>query len=452
MNLSRNRGSWLESVPHGWAITRLMHVASINDDVLSESTESSLEIEYVDIGSVSLECGIERTERLSFMNAPSRARRLVRDGDILVSTVRTYLKAIAAIASAPKNLVVSTGFAVIRPSSRLVSAYAKYTLQATGFLEEIISRSTGVSYPAISASELVRICVPVPPRSEQAAIAAFLDREIAKIDALVSQQEALIALLAEKRWATIAHVVTRGLDADARIKATGIKWFGQIPTHWEVISLGRLAVDRCDGPFGSGIKSEHYRDDGAVVVRLQNIRAGKFMKGESVYLDKEYFLSELYGHNVVADDLLVAGLGDEVNLLGRACVAPEGLGLALVKADCFRFRIDTTRALPEFLAWQLSAGATHDAGTLATGTTRSRIPLSVMASRKVALPPMAEQVAIAHFVASENGRLDGLRAATDRATGLLKERRSALISAAVTGQINVRDAQDHLIGHEEITA
>jgi type I restriction enzyme S subunit len=280
----------------------------------------------------------------------------------------------------------------------------------------------------------------VPPIDEQIAISAFLDRETAKIDSLIAEQEKLIALLAEKRQATISHSVTKGLSPNMPMKASGVAWLGAVPAHWDLVPLARIALERCDGPFGSGIKSEHYRDDGALVVRLQNIRAGVFNKGESVYIDKDYFLAELQGHAVVAGDLLVAGLGDENNLLGRACVAPLELGLALVKADCFRFRLNSKLAVPYFIAWQLSAGAAYDAGVLSTGTTRSRIPLNTMGLRKVALPPHSEQKAISEFIAGENKKLDTLTAEARRAVGLLKERRSALIAAAVTGQIDVRAA------------
>lgn len=298
----------------------------------------------------------------------------------------------------------------------------------------------GSTHNTIYMPDIAALRFALPPVEEQDAIVSFLDRETEKIDALIAEQEKLIALLAEKRQATISHAVTKGVNPDAPMKDSGVAWLGDVPAHWLMTPLARIAVDRCDGPFGSGIKSEHYTEEGALVVRLQNIRAGSFNKGESVYINEAYFLAELQGHDVIAGDLLVAGLGDENNLLGRACVAPDGLGLALVKADCFRFRLDADKAVSEFVAWQLSAGAAFDGGILATGTTRSRIPLSIMASRKIALPPPEEQLAIARFIASENCKLDALKFEVTRAVGLLKERRSALISAAVTGNVDVRQA------------
>lgn len=213
---------------------------------------------------------------------------------------------------------------------------------------------------------------------------------------------------------------------------------GEVPEGWEVVSLGLITKSRCDGPFGSGLKSEHYRDDGVRVVRLQNIRFARFDDGDRAFIDAEYYGSALGDHSVKAGDLLIAGLGDTTNPVGRACVAPSGLGIAMVKADCFRFRLNEERAVPHFLALQLSAAALSAAGVEATGATRGRINLSTTASRRVPLPPLPEQRAIASYLDRETARIDTLKAKVQKAIGLLKEYRTALISAAVTGKIDVR--------------
>lgn len=430
----------LGDVPSHWEVCPLKLLSSVNDEALPETTDGDFQMEYVDIGSVSLGAGIEKTEAFTFETAPSRARRIVRHGDVIVSTVRTYLKSIAPILSPAENLVVSTGFAVVRPNSTLDSGFAKFALQCSYFVDEVIARSTGVSYPAINATDLARIRLPAPPILEQTFIASFLDSETAKIDALISEQEKLITLLAEKRQATISRAVTKGLNPNTPMKASGVEWMGNVPEHWRLLALERVTVDKCDGPFGSGIKSEHYTDEGALVIRLQNIWADEFNPGTPVFVNYQYFVDKLQGHDVKEGDLLVAGLGDDNNLLGRACVAPKGIEPALVKADCFRFRLDTSQALPTFAAAQLSAGARNDAGRLSSGSTRSRIPLGTMTTRKVALPPLAEQSAIVDFLRFEIGRVDILTIEATRGIALLKERRSALISAAVTGKIDVRQA------------
>jgi type I restriction enzyme S subunit len=229
--------SLLSSVPLHWNIKRLKFISSINDDVLPESTSPDTEFNYVDIGSVSIDKGIIRTEPMKFENAPSRARRKVKTGDVIVSTVRTYLKAIAAIEQNANSLVVSTGFCVVRPRHGLVPAYCGYLLQAPFLVEQIVSESVGVSYPAINASQIANMAVPQPSPEEQTQIAAFLDRETAKIDRLIDKQQQLIKLLEEKRQAVISHAVTKGLNPNAPMKDSGVEWLGQVPEHWKIKQL-----------------------------------------------------------------------------------------------------------------------------------------------------------------------------------------------------------------------
>lgn len=170
-------------------------------------------MQYVDISNVDSlgatgDIAIYRLE-----DAPSRARRRVRDGDVIISTVRTYLQAIAEVHNPPANVIVSTGFAVVRPRREVFDAnYCKYAIREPEFLAEVERRSVGVSYPAINASDLGSIPVHVHPLSHQRAIADYFDRETARLDALMAAKNRLLGLLADKRHALITHAVTRGLD------------------------------------------------------------------------------------------------------------------------------------------------------------------------------------------------------------------------------------------------
>lgn len=219
--------AWLKEIPEHWAIKRIKNVASHNDETLDEKTDPDFEIDYVDISSVTLTGGVEKSEIMLFEKAPSRARRRVQDGDIIVSTVRTYLKAIAPICKPPENMIVSTGFAVIRPKENLHSGFAGYLLQSNGFVGEVVSKSVGVSYPAINASDLVRIEAVEPPLDEQVIIARFLDFKVAQIDALIrsmtgsvdaeknERKKSMASLLQEYRSALITNAVTGQIDVRA---------------------------------------------------------------------------------------------------------------------------------------------------------------------------------------------------------------------------------------------
>lgn len=202
---------WLGELPAHWDVVRLKHQASINDEVLPETTEPGLEISYVDISSVDATKGIVATRSVSFDRAPSRARRVVRDGDTIVSTVRTYLRAVAPVRNPRKNTIVSTGFAVVRPRG-VTPAFLSWVLREAGFIDALVSRSVGVSYPAVSPFEIGRLAVPLPTKEEQQTIAEFLENETARIDSTVASVEAAIERLQEYRFALITAAVTGQID------------------------------------------------------------------------------------------------------------------------------------------------------------------------------------------------------------------------------------------------
>jgi type I restriction enzyme S subunit len=278
----------------------------------------------------------------------------------------------------------------------------------------------------------------LPPVDEQREISTFLDRETERVDALVAKKEQLLALLQQKRIALITRAVTKGLDPNASMKDSGIEWLRAIPAHWDCPALARVTLSRCDGPFGSGLKSEHYSSEGVRVIRLQNIGWAEFSDADEAYIDDAY-AKALGDHGVQVDDLLIAGLGDETHPVGRACVAPENIEPAMVKADCFRFRLDRRRLVPQFAAYQLSATSAATAGSLATGATRSRMNLTSMAARKIALPPFDEQQAIVELLDQDGKRFRAILSSVREAIVRIKELRTALISAAVTGKIDVRE-------------
>ncbi|EOY5728602.1 TPA: restriction endonuclease subunit S [Enterobacter bugandensis] len=208
----KNSGvEWLGDVPCHWNVAKLKYISTLNNQTLSDSTSKNFLIKYIDIGNISKESGISNPEEMFFSEAPSRARRIVKDGDVIISTVRTYLEAIAIILNPPHNLVVSTGFAVIRPQ-KLSKKFSLYSFKDRKFIQKIISMSVGISYPAINASDLITIKIPFPEYLEQNEIGDFLHRKTAKIDTLIQKQRQQIDLLKERRTALIAAAVTGKID------------------------------------------------------------------------------------------------------------------------------------------------------------------------------------------------------------------------------------------------
>ena len=204
--------SWLGEIPAHWETRRLKCAAAINTDTLPENTESDFGLQYVDIGNVDSTGNILDVQEMPFERAPSRARRQVRHGDTIISTVRTYLKAIAYIEHPSDNLIVSTGFAVLRPRPELEPRYLWRLVQSQGFVDAVVAHSEGIGYPAIAPTKLAELPVWIPPIPEQRAIAAYLDRETAKTDAAVAEIETSIAHLEEYRTALISAAVTGKID------------------------------------------------------------------------------------------------------------------------------------------------------------------------------------------------------------------------------------------------
>ncbi|TQE92574.1 MAG: restriction endonuclease subunit S, partial [Spiribacter salinus] len=174
--------TWLGRLPAGWQVKPLKHVVRVNPEALSDSTDPDWRMTYADISSVSLGQGIVDAEEFAFADAPSRARRLVKAGDTLVSTVRTYLRAITVVREPPENLVASTGFAVLRPGSDIDPNFLGYFATSDAFVNAVVAQSVGVSYPATNAFDIVRLPIAFPDIDQQQKIAAFLDRKTAEID------------------------------------------------------------------------------------------------------------------------------------------------------------------------------------------------------------------------------------------------------------------------------
>lgn len=196
---------WIGEVPEHWEVKRLKNVVECNAKSLGENTPKDSIIKYVEISDVDHVHGINNIQSLMFGEAPSRARRITQKGDIIISTVRTYLKAIAKIED--DDIIVSTGFAVLHPT-KCNGEYLAYYILSESFINRVEMLSKGTSYPAINASDLVSINVLIPPLPEQHVIATYLDDKCAKIDTIMSNLDKQISLYADLKRSLIDEVIT----------------------------------------------------------------------------------------------------------------------------------------------------------------------------------------------------------------------------------------------------
>ncbi len=431
--------SGIEQIPKHWILEKIKFVATCNDEVLSDSTADDEIINYVEIGDVDYVNGITNTTEYEFKEAPSRARRITRPNDIIISTVRTYLKAIAKIAE--PDLIVSTGFAVIRPR-KIDKIFMSYALLAPTFIEEVMSRSFGVSYPAIKASSLMNIKICIPPLSEQQAIASYLDAKTKPIDDIIAKREKQIELLEEMKSAIISRAVTKGLNPDAKMKDSGIEWIKTEPQSWETRRIKNVITLLTDydanGSFADIAKNVKVNvgEPYAWMVRATDLANKRYgIVDDNNYCNKETydFLSK---SSLEAGDILIAKRGD----IGKSYEVP--------KCDCPMTLAPNTYLLKTnkkvirnrfFHYFFMSDYGKKQLSINNKSTTIGAIYKDDVKNLKILLPPMDEQQAIASYLDTETSKIDYRIAKRRKQIELLQEYKQALITAAVTGKIDVRD-------------
>lgn len=318
---------------------------------------------------------------------------------------------------------------VLRPPSLEAGKFITYCLNITDFANFI----DGSTRDKLTQSQMNNIPIPWAPLSEQQNIASFLDRETAKIDTLIAEQQRLIELLKEKRQAVISHAVTKGLNPDAPMKDSGIEWLGEVPAHWEIMPLKRDLTFLTSGSRGW---ADHYSDEGALFIRIGNLMRN------SIRID----LSDIQRVSVpdgIEGERTKIQHGDVLfsitAYLGSVAVVTENLEAAYVSQHVALARLRQQRLLPDWVAYvTLSIVGKTYLETQGYGGTKIQLSLDDVANLVMTVPDLKEQAIITNFLNREIATLDDLTAEAQRTVCLLQERRTAVISAAVTGKIDIR--------------
>ena len=380
--------------------------------------------------------GIKQASEMCFVDAPSSARRKASSGDVIISTVRTYLKAVAAVTDEYADCVFSTGFAVLR-ARHLDRSFLKWMVLNELLIQAIEAHSKGLCYPVINASALVKLKSVIPPPEEQATIAATLDRETARIDALVEKKTRFIELLKEKRQALITHAVTKGLDPNVKMKDSGVEWIGQVPEHWEVKRLRHV------GRYSnSGVDKKSYEDQQTVeLCNYTDVYYNEFINDDMPFMQATASSHEIEQFTLRKGDVIITKDSED----------PSDIGIpAFVRHDMpgvvCGYHLTMIRALNDnygsYIHRSLQSDHTkaHFFGE-SPGITRYGLNQNTIGNAPVALPPPEEQASIAATLDRETARIDALISKAEQSITLLKERRTAFITAAVTGQIDLRGKQ-----------
>ncbi|ESS73586.1 type I site-specific deoxyribonuclease HsdS [Methyloglobulus morosus KoM1] len=406
---------WLGEVPEHWELKRLKR----NLRLLTEKTDrrgSPVALENIESWSgrfIQTETTFEG-EGIAF------ERR-----DILFGKLRPYLAKAYLAESAGEAI---GDFHVMRPTKGTDSRFSQYQMLNREFIAIVDSSTFGAKMPRVSWDFLSNIVLTTPPISEQQTIAAFLDRETAKIDALIAEQQRLIELLKEKRQAVISHAVTKGLNPNAPMKDSGIEWLGEVPEHWGYGALSYLSkIDTGSTPDRG--KPEYWNGD------IPWLKTGEVNYG--LITSAEEYITETGLNNSSArlaneGTLLMAMYGQGVT---RGRVAILGIKAAYNQACAAIFLNERLNNEYTQYFFIMAYDFIRDTGN---ETSQMNLSSGIISKIKVLLPPIREQLEIVGYLKKQTTNLDFLQTEAKTAITLLQERRTALISAAVTGKIDVR--------------
>ena len=416
---------WIGEIPIHWELKKLKFISFINKQSLPENTSRNLTLEYVDIGSVTLEKGIEKVESFSFSDAPSRARRMANEGDTVVSTVRTYLKAIAYVDDISSKYIYSTGFAVVTPKCLKFSKYLTSFIKSDAFTKQVDDVAKGMSYPAINSTDLSNLFIAEPPESEHISIANFLDEKTAKIDEAIAIKEQQIELLKERKQIIIQQAVTQGLDPTVPMKDSGVEWIGQIPAHWSVKKI-KFIFDKIKTGTTPNTANHNYFDGNINWFGPKDMNDPILINSERkvsalAILKKEAFVFP-------ADSILVVGIG-----------ATSGKTSYLADSASFNQQVtgfNSRKIINKYMYYVISSISSLMLG-VANYTTLPILNNEFFKNFILPIPDNAEQIDIVEFIESEVDSISEMIHLLDIQIEKLKEYKTTLINSAVTGKIKV---------------
>ncbi len=435
---------WIARVPSHWEVRPLKYLV----DLRSGGTPNKENLRHWD-GNVpwasSKDLKVERLadteDHITQAALDDGAAELVPPDSLLVVVRGMILAHSFPVVRTLVPMAINQDLKALRPKNNLDVGFLAWLLRgsSSATFERIDEAAHGTKVLRLDAWTSIEL--PVPSIEEQVDISVFLEREVAKIDALVAEQRRLIELLKEKRQAVISHAVTKGLNAAVPVKPSGIEWLGDIPAHWTVVSVRRI-VERIEQGWSPDCYSRPANADEWGVVKSGCVNRGIFVENENKALPET--LDPIPEYEIQSGDILMSRASGSPELVGSTARISRVRPKLLLSDKIFRIRT-VPRVAPGFFAVvfnsRLMRTQIERAISGAEGLANN-LPQSELKDFFFVLPPFAEQGEIETFTDAAGQRLDELSAAAQRGIDLLQERRTALISAAVTGQIDVRGLAD----------
>jgi len=427
---------WLGDMPEHWEVKKLKFISSIRYGIGEPP-------EYVDNGvplirATNVNAGKIETLNLVKVNPkdiPYSRIVWLKPDDIIVVRSGAYTGDSSIIPEEYAGAIA--GFDMVLSCTKSHSKFIAFGLLSKYLKDgQIYLQKLRAAQPHLNAEELGECLVILPPLPEQQTIAAFLDHETGRIDALIAKKQRLLELLAEQRTALISRAVTKGLDATAKLKPSGVEWLGDVPEHWEVKKLKYVA--NLFGRIGfRGYTTDDLVDEGegAITLSPSNMKDGKLHLEKSTYISwkKHYESPEII---IKKEDIVIVKTGSTFGKISYVRKVDHPITLNPQLAVFKKLKCNS-----RFFFYYVGAPYIQDQISLSnTGSTIPTMTQQIIMSYAIPLPPLPEQQAIAAFLDRETARIDTLSVKVTTVIERLKEYRMALINSAVTGKIDVREA------------
>ena len=420
---------WLEEVPEHWTLSKLKYIlqsmisgGTPKTDKPSNWCESGTGTPWVSIADISRNYIISETKKdVTVEGIIEKGLKVLPKGTLLYSIFASLGK----VAIANTELTTNQAILGLIPNKKMDNNFLYWLLVA---LEDYVHFSASSNTQDNLNSEKVANFPIVLPITEQTTIANFLYRETAKIDTLIAKQERLIVLLAEKRQTLISHAVTKGLDPNVKMKDSGVEWLGEVPEHWKLPKLALLTTRIGDGLHGT----PNYIDNSDYsFINGNNFINGKIiLKSSTKHISKEEYIKNF---KPLDSSTLLLSINGTIGNLAFYDQEKIMLGKSAAYINCNHL------VKREYLYYFIQSSHNKVYFDLElTGTTIYNLSLESIRRTPITLPPIDEQRKIIDYLNIKTQRIDTLTEKAKQAITLLKERRTALISAAVTGKIDVR--------------
>ncbi len=436
--------AWIGQLPEGWEPLRLKHLTELRtSNVDKKSHDDEIRVQLCNYTDVYYNERI--TSDMEFMEATATRReidrfRLMIDDVVVTKDSESWddIAIPAHVAEDLRDVVCAYHLAILRPEqARIDGRFLLRALQANGVREQFHIAATGITRYGLSQRAIGTALIPVPPLVVQRAIADFLDRKTAAIDVLIWAKERLIALLQEKRQALITQAVTKGLDPSVPMKDSGIEWLGEVPAHWEVVQLRRTLQDIEQGWSPQAIDRRVEADEWGVI-RLSAVTGGVFRPEEHKALPATSVPDP--GLAIQQGDVLVTR-ANTPDLVGDACYVDSVPNRLIFSDLVYRLTPNGEMGARFLTFWLHSRPSRHQISQDARGSSQSMVKIGqkhILAWATV-VPPLAEQDMIVDHISARLAKIESVQRALVAQVKRLADYRQALISATVTGQINVAD-------------